>query len=300
MKSNLLRTASLLVFLPAGFAGIWHLQERIDADQARATVEDDQVLVRSPKLVAAASLEYGPLLADIYWTRVAQYFGKKHAGHDPDLRLLWPLLDLASTLDPNLMPVYHFGGTFLSDAPPRGAGRPDLGVQLLERGIRANPDEWKLYYDLGYVYYFDAKDYSKAAQAFLEGSKNPKAYEWMKVMAARIAAEGNSLETSVFLWQDIYNTTKDKQIKENALTHLQLLKAEEDCKRIDQVGDEFAKKYGRRPRTMQELVAVGLLRGVPADALGYPYVFSEEGKAELNQDSPLLEKQVLTQKVEKR
>ncbi len=107
------------------------------------------------------------------------------------------------------MPVYHFGATFLSDAPPRGAGRPDLAVELIERGIRANPDEWRLYYDLGFVYYFDLKDYPKAATAFYEGSKNPAAFVWMKVMAAKIAAEGHSLQTSIFLWQDVYNTSKD-------------------------------------------------------------------------------------------
>ena len=95
----------------------------------------------------------------------------------------------------------------------------------MERGIRANPNEWRLYYDLGFIYYFDAKDYPKAAAAFLEGSKNPDAFVWMKVMAAKIAAEGESPETSLFLWQDIYNTTKDAAVKENALTHLQLLQA---------------------------------------------------------------------------
>ena len=56
---------------------------------------------------------------------------------------------------------------YLSDAPPRGAGRPDLAVELIERGIRANPDQWRLYYDLGFVYYFDMKDYPKAVGGVL-------------------------------------------------------------------------------------------------------------------------------------
>jgi hypothetical protein len=284
---------ALVVMVPLGFAGVWRLQKRIDAQQAAVQIEDDQVILRSSKLVKALSLEYAPLVADIYWTRVVQYFGNKHAGHDPDLRLLWPLLDVSTTLDPNLMPAYHFGGMFLSDAPPRGAGRPDLAVQLIERGIRANSTEWRLYYDLGFIYYFDAKDYPKAAAAFLEGSKNPDAFVWMKVMAAKIASEGESPETSLFLWQDIYNTTKDAAVKENALTHLQLLKAAADCKQIDLLVEEYRKRSGAAPKGIGELVRAGLLRGVPVDPLGYAYTLDEDGKAELNVESPLLEKQVM-------
>src|ERR1700688_59152 len=281
---------ALILFVILGFAGVWRLQERIDVLQSAVESEDDQVMLRSSKLVKGLSLEYAPLVADIYWTRVVQYFGNKQAGKQVDLRLLWPLLDVTSVLDPQLMPVYDFGSTFLSDAPPRGAGRPDLAVELLERGLRANPDEWRLYYDLGFVYYFDVKDYAKASAALYEGSKNPKALIWMKTMAARIATEGDSIETSTFLWQDVYNTTSDPSLKENALNHLQLLRAQEDCKRIDTVADEYQKWFGRRPVRMSELVQSGLLRGEPKDALGYPYILSEAGKAELNLKTPLRDK----------
>jgi hypothetical protein len=290
---NFKTLAALLVLVPLGFAGVWRLQKRIDAQQAAVQIEDNQVLLRSSKLVKALSLEYAPLVADIYWTRVVQYFGNKHAGRDPDLRLLWPLLDVSTTLDPNLLPAYHFGGIFLSDAAPRGAGRPDLGAELVERGIRANPSEWRLYYDLGFIYYFDAKDYPKAAAAFLEGSKNPDAFVWMKVMAAKIAAEGESPETSLFLWQDIYNTTKDAAVKQNALTHLQLLQAVTDCKQIDLLVEEYKRRTGAAPKSIGELVRAGLLRGVPVDPLSYAYTLDEDGKAELNVESPLLEKQVM-------
>ena len=293
---NLKGYIALLLFLPLGFAGVWRLQERLDAQQSAIQSEDDQVTLRSSKLVKALSLEYAPLMADIYWTRVVQYFGNKHAGKQVDLRLLWPLLDVTSVLDPQLMPVYHFGSMFLSDAPPRGAGRPDLAAELLERGIRANPDQWRLYYDLGFVYYFDMKDYPKASAAFYEGSKNPAALIWMKIMAAKIAAEGNSAQTSIFLWQDVYNTTKDPSIKENALNHLQLLRAQEDLKQIDALVKEYEKRVGRRPQRVSELVPAGLLQGVPVDALGYPYTLSEDGKAEINLDSPLLEKQIMAPK----
>src|SRR5256886_13513892 len=84
----------LLLVLPFGFAGIWRLQHGIDAQRVSLSQERDDVLLRSGKLVKVMSLEYAPLLADIYWTRVVQYYGNKHVRGQVNLELLWPLLDI--------------------------------------------------------------------------------------------------------------------------------------------------------------------------------------------------------------
>jgi tetratricopeptide (TPR) repeat protein len=282
----------LLILLPLGFAGVWNLQQSIDVQRAALHQERDDLVVRSGKLVKAMSLEYAPLMADIYWTRAVQYYGYKRARHDPHFELLWPLLDVTTTLDPNLIVAYRFGSTFLSEPSPRGAGQPQHGIELLERGIKANPDYWRLYEDLGFIYYFELKDYPKASAAFDEGSKNPHALIWMKVMAAKIAAEGESFSTAVFLWNEVYQSTTDPDVKKNAQTHLQLLKVEEDCKQLDALADEYQKRTGRRAVRTGELVEAGLLRAVPVDPMGYAYVFGPDGKAELNLDSPLLEQEL--------
>jgi hypothetical protein len=285
----------LLIILPLGFIGVWQLQQRIDVQRAALLQENDDLVLRSGKLIKVLSLEYAPLMADIYWTRAVQYYGDKRARHDPNFDLLWPLLDVTTTLDPNLLVAYRFGSTFLSEPAPRGAGHPELGIQLLERGIKANPDYWRFYEDLGFIYYFELKDYGKASAAFAEGSKNPNAQIWMKVMAARIAAEGESLSTSVFLWNEVYQSAKDPEVKKNALTHLQLLKVQEDCRQLNALADEYQKRTGRRPDRVSELIQAGMLSRLPVDPVGYPYVFGPDGKAALNLDSPLLEQQLLHQ-----
>lgn len=282
-----------LVIFAAGFGAIWKLQHIIDKQHAALSQERDDLVLRSGKLLKMMSLEYAPLMADFYWTRVVQFYGNKHVRGDANLELLWPLLDITTTLDPNLIPAYRFGAIFLSQKAPTGAGRPDLAVQLIERGIKANPDFWRLYEDLGFVYYFDLKDYKKASEAFLEGSKQPGALIWMKVMAAKIAADGESYETSSFLWNDLYATATDPQIKENARLHLELLKAKEDCRQLDLLADQYQKRFGRGPKRVVDLVQAGLLRGVPVDPRGYAYEFGDNGKAELNLDSPLLEQQLI-------
>ena len=179
------------------------------------------------------------------------------------------------------------------DPPSRCHHATDLAIEFLGRGIRENPDYWRFYEDLGFVYYFELKDYEKASAAFAEGSKNPDAQIWMKVMAARIAAEGESLSTSIFLWNEIYETTKDPMVKENALTHLRLLKAKEDRRQLDALADEFEKRTGRRPARLGELVQAGLLPRLPMDPLGYAYVLGPNGRVALNINSPLFEQELI-------
>jgi len=284
-RNGLLLGAALL----AGFVGVWKLQERVDAERTALRLEADELTLRSPGVMKKLSLEYAPLMGAIYWTRAVQYYGQKHHLGDQNLELLWPLLDISSTLDPNLIVAYRFGATFLSDAPPRGAGEPEKAVELLERGIKANPEFWRFYQDLGDVYYFDEKNYLKASQAFEEGSRNPAALPWMKTMAAKIAAEGGSLETSYALWLDVYQTSTNKDMRKNAEDHLRLVQAEMDIREINKTADAYEKGTKHRATRISELVQAGLLPGQPRDPDGFAYVLNDHGAAELNPKSPLRE-----------
>jgi tetratricopeptide (TPR) repeat protein len=289
MKSRIISGAFLGVALAAGFVCVWKLQRRIDERTNQALSQKEELTLESPRVVKKLSLEYAPLMGAIYWTRAVQYYGDKHRMHDPNMELLWPLLDITTTLDPNLLIAYRFGATFLSDAPPRGAGEPDKAVELLERGLKANPEYWRFYQDLGNVYYFDKQDYPQASQAFATGSQYPGTPPWMKIMAARIAAEGESLETSSVLWQDIYQTATDKDIRKNAEEHMKLVRAEMDLRRISQILSEYQKKTGRRATRMGDLVGAGLLPGQPRDPSGFTYGIGEDGQPELSVKSPLRE-----------
>jgi hypothetical protein len=290
MKSRNIGAILLCCLLLPGFAGVWKLQEKIDAQFDTMHQEADELVLRSGKLLKVISLEYAPLMADLYWTRVVQYYGDKAVRHDSNFELLWPLLDVATTLDPNLLVAYRFGSMFLSESAPTGAGRPDLAIQLIQRGIQANPEYWRFYQDLGFIYYFELHDYEKSAAAFLEGSKNPQSMPWMKVLAAKVSEQGENSETSEFLWNEIYTSTTDPQMKENAATHLQLLKADADCQALDALSGAFEKRNSRRPASIRDFVSAGMLKGVPVDPLGYAYVLDNEGKAQLNPQSPLAKK----------
>ena len=287
------RAAGLLLLLvpAAGFAGVWQLQRRISVARGTMHQEQDVVLLRSPALMKLLTSEYATLAADVYWTRTVQYYGSKRLGQDTNLESLWPLLDLATALDANLLPAYRFGATFLSEPQPRGAGRPDLAVKLLERGLNANPAAWRLNQDLGNVYYLDLKDYAKAGQAYLDGSKKAGAAPWMKVLAARFLEKGESRETAVMLWSEVYESSTDEALKENARINLQLLRSDEDIDQLNQLAEQFTLRAVRPPRAMKEIVEAGMIGGEPLDPAGYAYVMGSDGKAHISQKSPLFKQQ---------
>ena len=112
------------------------------------------------------SLGYTGLLADIYWTRAVQYFGEQHQSGTGDFRLLAPLLEMTTELDPKLLPAYRVWGQLSGSEAARGAGLPGAALSLIKYGIEHNPDQWRLYYNLGFLYYTEFKDYAHAADAF--------------------------------------------------------------------------------------------------------------------------------------
>jgi hypothetical protein len=276
-----------LLAAPALLAAIYPLQSRIDAQIEPGQQREQDLLLQSGPLLKKISLGYDALLADIYWTRAVQYYGRGLADRDAQFELLAPLVDMTVTLDPQLIVAYRAGAIFLAEPPPAGPGVPDQAVNLVRRGIAANPDEFALWADLGFLYYWHFKDYPHAAEAYLEGSKNPRAPSWMKLMAMRIAEQGGSRQTSRFLWTKIYESTRDLGIREKALEHLRALKAEEDADNLEKVATEFYRRFGRFPASLEDLVAAGILSGFPVDPAGYPYVFGAGGKVLLNPSSPI-------------
>ena len=150
-------------------------RQKIDGERESTAIGNEELALRSAEVVKRMSLEYAPLMAAIYWTRVVQYYGEKHRLHDQNLELLWPLLDITTTLDPHLIVAYRFGAIFLSDRPPRGAGQPDQAVVLLERGMTANPRVLEVLPGPRQRLLLRQKDYAKASQAFEAGSKFPGA-----------------------------------------------------------------------------------------------------------------------------
>lgn len=265
------KTILVSVLLVALMAGSVVSLRKVEAERGNEATLEEVLYLPSGKMLKRLSLGYSSLLADVYWTRAVQYFGSRHIARGTRYELLYPLLDITTDLDPHIIVAYEYGSVFLSQQPPEGAGQPDRAVALVEKGVRENPDYWRLYFTLGFIHYTDRKDYKAAQQAFQKGSEIPGALPWMKVMAARMAERGRDVNTAIALWTALRETTNDKDIKKNATSHLDSIHADLDIMELDRRVNAYHDRTGTYPAKWEDLIRAGLLQGVPMDPHGDPY-----------------------------
>ncbi len=267
------------------------LLRQVDRMRSRATLQD-VLYISSPQALKRLSLGYNGLLADIYWTRAVQYFGSKHFAESQHYDLLAPLLEITTALDPHLTVAYEFGANFLAPKPPNGAGEPQRAIELSEFGIRNNPNEWRLYYDLGFIYYMELKDYAHAADAFARGSRVSNAHPFLGVMAAQMAQHGGELRMAQMMWSTTYQSTQDRDVRANAATHLRALQVGEDVTNLENLVAAYRTKTGHLPASFSDLQALGTLREIPVDPLGHTYKLTSDGRVEVRtpDDFPFLTK----------
>jgi hypothetical protein len=253
------------------------LLHHIDEIRPQANIEDT-LYINSPKVIKRASLGFDGLMACIYWTRAVQYFGSRHARSETTYNELAPLLEISTALDPHIIPAYEFGANFLAPAPPNGAGEPVRAVELMQYGIHNNPDNWRLYYDLGFVYYTELRDYKKAAEVFNLGSRAPNANPFLKVLAAQMAEHAEDYATARMLWTATYESSTQTDIRQNALEHLRSIKVDEEVTSLQNAVTRFVQQNGRAPASFWELAAAEHLPGIPVDPDGNPYELTVDGQ----------------------
>lgn len=275
-----------LVLLAGLLAGTVATLRQVDQLRTGATLEE-VLYISSPKVVKRLSLGYDGLAADIYWTRAVQYFGGKHHTGATQYALLAPLLEITTYLDPHLTVAYEFGANFLSPAPPNGAGMPERAVKLVEHGIRNNPDDWKLYHELGFIYYWELHDYKEAEAAFERGSHVPGAHPFLKILAAKMAQNAGEIETSRMLWITTFESSNDSQVKQNAADHLRALQVDQDVTDLQNALERYREKTGHPAENLRDLVFAGLVRELPLDPTGRPYRLTADDRIEVRKPDDL-------------
>jgi len=286
MNSSRRVSAVASIVLLASMACCMVTLQAIDRLRTRPVIQQSLYL-RSGKLLRRLSLGYTGLLADVYWTRAVQYFGYQHHRNSNDFRLLAPLLQITTELDPHLIPPYQFGANFLAQKPPNGAGMPNEALTLMKYGIEHNPDNWRLYYNLGFLYYTEFKDYAKAADAFTAGAKLPVTNGFMPVLAARMAQHAGEFDTARMLWYTTYQSINDGAIRDNAVKHLAALRVDEDITHLEELVQKYRAQMKRQPESIADLERVGFIHGMPTDPNGKPYRLAPDGRIEV-EDSELI------------
>jgi hypothetical protein len=158
----------------------------------RAPSQEHLLYLTNGRVADRLSLSFDAVMADVYWIRTIQHYGsqKKARSFSGRFNLLHPLVDLTTSLDPYFTVAYQFGALFLAEPEPNGPGRLDLGIALLEKGLRTEPTRWQYAQYLGYLHYLYGKDRLAAARQFTRAADMPDAPIWLRPVAADMLVEG--------------------------------------------------------------------------------------------------------------
>lgn len=264
------------------------IQDRVEARLGQQSIVTDQLYFGSPLAVKKMALGYEGLLADLYWMRTIQYYGRREEAARRPVRYknLGTLLDITTTLDPDLLDAYRSGSSFLSEPDPMGAGQPHEAIKLLDKGISRHPLEWHLWFDKGFVYFWFLKDMNSAGEVWLAASRLPTAPPWMEGLAAMAFSKSGALETALALWQRQYHESSRADVRENARNHLLSIQVAENLWALEFFLNKCFERTGTFPQRLDGLVRAGLLKYVPSDPLGTPYQYDpKEGKVHLSLQS---------------
>ena len=174
----------------------------------------------SGAFIEQATLGYHELAADLLWFKTVQYYGGYRMGEN-DLALFSHLINVVTDLDPQFVFAYVFGALIIS----QDLGHLRAGIGVLEKGIRNNPDDWWLPFELGFLYYVGARDYARASECFERSSRMQGAEPIAARFAAFVAAKAGFTETSVAMWEELARTSDNRYVRELAERYIAELKA---------------------------------------------------------------------------
>ena len=278
----------LLLTLLIGLASVVGLSRWLDSHRPPTDSRmDEEQLYLTGTMAKRISLGFNGLAADWYWMRSLQYVGRKIIDV-PDnvpidnlaqlnLKLLAPLIDTSTTLDPEFIEPYQYAAVVLPavDLPE--------AIRLTRKGIAANPNAWRLYQHLGYIYW-QQRDFQAAGEAYDQGSKLPGAPPWMVAMKAKMANEGGSRELAREIYGRMYEQAENAKIKEMARKRLLQLDSLDQRDGLRKVLATYKTRVGRCPSSWKEVEP--LLRavrvevdstGAPLDPTGTAYVMVGDG-----------------------
>jgi len=192
-------------------AGLLHVRYRA----SRGTRSVDELLYYpSGVWVRQAAVGYETAAADLAWLRGIQYYGE-HRLSDQRYDMIGHVMGIVADLDPQFVQPYVFGGFTLAQE----LKEPERGLELLERGLRANPDSWRLAFEVGFLHYVTLHDYATAGRYFAMASRMPGSPDYVARFAAWSNQRAGNKAMAALLWKRV-EATGNKYMQEVARREL--------------------------------------------------------------------------------
>jgi hypothetical protein len=201
-------------------------------DQEDGALEQERLYFPSGNFLVESTLGFREVMADYLWFRFVQYYGA-YAQGDNDFRYFELLIDGITKLDPQFVEAYYFASlvfwSSFADTP--------RSIDMLKRGILANPDKAKLPFQIGFIYYVMEHDYLRAAHWFEMAGRCSDATDKEPRFAAFARYKAGDDRVSLALWRSLYESTDSSHMKELAVKMIEKLTRKIELRKI--YGENF-------------------------------------------------------------
>jgi hypothetical protein len=200
----------LLLFLAilGLFLGAFSLHLRLDAMGVEHDSMQVYMCIPSGKFLKPFTLGFNHLAADYFWIKTISYFGD-HLISDRTYPWLYHLLDLVTTLDPDFIWPYYFGGIVLS----LEAKQVEQSNLILKKAMAHHPDVWKFPFYIGFNYWFYYDNPQKAASYIERAAGLPGAPNYLKTFPARLYSEAGANDAAVRFLLEMLKTTQEPRLR---------------------------------------------------------------------------------------
>ena len=245
------------------------VQERIEAGAARRPEAHPLLYLPSGKYLRVVALGFDGLMADIVYLWAIQYYGNYAIADRYDYldRIFGTVI---TDLDPHYVDPYLIG-SMIMDVEAR---RPQEALALLDKGIAANPDQWILAFEAGFLCYNELHDYPRAAQYYEAALRAPDVHPSVRRLYAEMINRSGDKRSSLREWAAIYDSASDDYVRTVAWKHVHDLKVEVDVADLNAAVVRFRGRHGRPPRALAELVESGEAAAIPVDPEERDYRYS--------------------------
>lgn len=268
------KRAIALACAVAIFAGA--IGAQVQVNKARAADQGEEILfLPNQKLLNHFTGGLNNIVADLLWIRCIQYIATQSKG-ERNFKWLNQMLNTVVQLDPYFGDVYRHGGMFLAALK----ADDDAGIELLERGIIANPNNFQLPYELAMIFLLNRKDepgsseratYYLSMAASIEGCP-----EFIRDLATKLQGRYDLEEVEVAMWQRMAQSD-DKLLRELGERKLVVIEIRKITEQLNDAVVTFNGQQGRFPSSLEELAGAGIMLVPATDPLGGQFFLGDDG-----------------------
>jgi len=255
-RSNLVVVGALLALcLPLQ----WITRERAFAHGAAADTYEQFYYLPSPKTLATFAMGHREALATLIWVRGLVYLGEETVRNLP-AEHIFRYADAVVGLDPYFSGAYRVFAIAAQSrpslSPEEATARIRRAVELLERGVRALPNDGPLAWDTGAMYAYTLaprlQNLSQYREAKVRGLEHMQAATvrgagppWAGVANASTLVRLGQTEQAITHLQELYAITSDPAVRESIEAQLAHLRSEAFMEGLREVSAEVSRNHKR-------------------------------------------------------